>query len=467
MSPEFTGERSLPSRQELQNNLQGVRNATFKTSLFGLAFGTGSVFMALSQGSGELIWWPYLVGKYGLAFMCLLLPACLLQYPFTFGICRYSVLTGESIFRGFFRYSKWLTAILWILFTFSFIWFGAYATAGATALVELLPSPFVDAKSNTYFWALVTIAIYFGCLFKGGGVYRKIEGMMKFVAVVTLIGLLAALCQSQVRAQLGHVLAASLVPVGWPANWSRADAPQLLTAIMFAGLGGFWSLFNSYWVLSKKTGLAWKNCDEFSFENGALPAKDGETLGFWSRFTHLHVTVGVFGNYLTTLFMCMLAFAFLAPTGDVPNGWKLAVVQSSFFSQIPFGPQAFLLIAALFLVDTWLTTLDAVSKVQVDMINLYFPKSMALSAKSLYYLIAIVILMITCLTMFISQPSALLLINGVISAAVMPVLIVMVFCANFIVLKKVDSSKLWWVKFLLWISAVAYAALFIAYMIVK
>ena len=37
--------------------------------------------MALAQGSGELIWWPYIVAKYGLTFLCLLIPACLLQYP--------------------------------------------------------------------------------------------------------------------------------------------------------------------------------------------------------------------------------------------------------------------------------------------------------------------------------------------------------------------------------------------------
>ena len=67
------------------------------------ALGPGVIWLALAQGSGELIWWPYLVAKYGLSFMVLLTPACLLQYPITIGIGRYTVATGESIFHGFIR----------------------------------------------------------------------------------------------------------------------------------------------------------------------------------------------------------------------------------------------------------------------------------------------------------------------------------------------------------------------------
>ncbi len=33
------------------------------------ALGPGIVWLALAQGSGELIWWPYIVARYGLAFL--------------------------------------------------------------------------------------------------------------------------------------------------------------------------------------------------------------------------------------------------------------------------------------------------------------------------------------------------------------------------------------------------------------
>src|SRR5713226_1671443 len=55
------------------------------------ALGPGVIFMALAQGSGELIWWPYIIAKYGLSFLFLLLPACLLQFPVTYEIGRFDL----------------------------------------------------------------------------------------------------------------------------------------------------------------------------------------------------------------------------------------------------------------------------------------------------------------------------------------------------------------------------------------
>ncbi len=66
----------------------------------------GIVWLAMAQGSGELIWWPYIVAKYGLAFLFLLIPACLLQYPLNYEIGSYTLLTGESIFQGFIRLNR-------------------------------------------------------------------------------------------------------------------------------------------------------------------------------------------------------------------------------------------------------------------------------------------------------------------------------------------------------------------------
>jgi len=69
--------------------------------------GPGVIFMALAQGSGELIWWPLIIAKYGLTFLFLLLPACLLQFPVIYEIVRYTTLTGESICQGFMRLNRY------------------------------------------------------------------------------------------------------------------------------------------------------------------------------------------------------------------------------------------------------------------------------------------------------------------------------------------------------------------------
>ena len=59
--------------------------------------GPGIVWMALAQGSGELVWWPYIIAKYGLGFLFLLIPACLLQYPVNYEIGRYTLLAAAYI----------------------------------------------------------------------------------------------------------------------------------------------------------------------------------------------------------------------------------------------------------------------------------------------------------------------------------------------------------------------------------
>ena len=113
--------------------------------------------MALAQGSGELIFWPYTIAKYGLTFLFLLLPACLLQFPVIYEIGRYTLLTGESIFQGFIRLNRFFAFFLWILMTLSFLWFGAFAAAGGTSLAALtdLPAGW-SRREQTFFWAYLS-----------------------------------------------------------------------------------------------------------------------------------------------------------------------------------------------------------------------------------------------------------------------------------------------------------------------
>src|SRR5205823_4798190 len=42
-----------------------------------------------------------------------------------------------------------------------------------------------------------------------------------------------------------------------PRPWDPEDATKLLTAITFAGLGGFWILFYSYWLRVNTAALLW------------------------------------------------------------------------------------------------------------------------------------------------------------------------------------------------------------------
>src|SRR6266576_2161416 len=212
------------------------------------ALGPGVIFMALAQGSGELIWWPYIIAKYGLSFLFLLLPACLLQFPVTYEIGRYTVLTGESIFQGFIRLQRHFAFFLWILMTLSFLWFGAFAAAGGTSLAALTNFPAGwSARGQTLFWGYASMFVFLVAILLSKVIYQLVEAFMWGVALLTLVGLLWASANAEALHALPAFARGLFVPdLSMPRPWDSADATKLLTAITFAGLGGFWTLFYSY-----------------------------------------------------------------------------------------------------------------------------------------------------------------------------------------------------------------------------
>src|SRR5262245_35886860 len=221
----------------------------------GAMLGPGIIWMALAQGSGELIWWPYLCAKYGLGFLFILTPACLLQYAVTFEIGRYSAMTGESIWRGFVRLHPWFGFVLWILMAVSFLWFGAFASAGGTAVAKLVNWPPFDEKGRSLFWAGLTMAIFAFALLTQKRTYLLIERVMWVVAGATVIGLVISCLTPSLREHWPSFLRAMLQPPGLARQWDPRDTDRLLTAVTFAGLGGFWTLFYSYWILGKGVGV--------------------------------------------------------------------------------------------------------------------------------------------------------------------------------------------------------------------
>jgi hypothetical protein len=393
------------------------------------AMGPGVIFMALAQGSGELIWWPYIIAKYGLSFLFLLLPACLLQFPVTYEIGRYTLLTGESIFQGFIRLHRHFAFILWILLTLSFLWFGAFAAAGGTSLAALTNFPVGwSPRGQTLFWGYASMVLFLSAILLSRIIYQLVEKFMWVVALLTLVGLLWASANSEVlRALPAFVRGLFLPDLSMPRPWDPADATKLLTAITFAGLGGFWTLFYSYWVRDKGVGMAHymgrltgpiTGKAEAIPASGFLPGNDEGLIHVprWRRYLFWDISIGIGGNLLTTLMTCLLAYALLFPKGLLPQGYELAVVQSRFFevSWGVFGRFLFLIVAAAFLSDTWLATVDAVSRIHTDCLFAFFPKTQSVSVRSWYLIFLILLTAITSVTMGAAEPGPLILLSAVI-----------------------------------------------------
>jgi len=447
------------------------------------ALGPGIVWMALAQGSGELIWWPYIIAKYGLTFLFLLIPACLLQYPVTVEIGRYTLLTGESIFHGFIRLNRWFGIFLWLLMTLSFLWFGAFASAGGTAMAALTHVPQGwSQRGQTLFWGYASIIVFLAAILMSGVVYSLIERLMKTVAIITVTGLLWACLQPQVLHTVPAFLKGLVVSHGpMPRPWDNADATKLLTAITFAGLGGFWILFYSYWMRDKGNAMA----DHMGRITGPITGKpetvtsDGnlpddspgnsERWKRWRRYLAVDTLIGICGNLFTTLMTCLLAYALLFPKGLLPQEYELAVVQSSFF-EVGWGSVGrflFLIVAAAFLTDTWLATADAVSRMQADIVHILFPKSRRFELRHWYYFFLGILTVITSLTMLLDTPGTLIMTSAVIGFIGTIIFPVALYLLNYRILA--PNLPPWArprqvSRWLLAVSCIAYISLAIAYL---
>jgi hypothetical protein len=257
-----------------------------------------------------------------------------------------------------------------------------------------------------------------------------IERVMLVVAVVTVVGLLWACTHPDVRAGLPSFMSGLLVP-RWPADraWDPADATRLLTAITFAGLGGFWTLFYSSWLREKGVGMASHmgrltspvtGRGEFVEDSGFAPARApalAARLRAWTRFLWADAGVGVFGNLLTTLASCLLAWVLLFPQQKIPTAHELVTFQADYFalSWGVMGHAMFLLVAAAFLADTWLATVDAVAHTHTEMTRIFFPRVAARwTYRTTYYAWLVALTAITSVTMAQESPATLILTSAVI-----------------------------------------------------
>jgi Mn2+/Fe2+ NRAMP family transporter len=421
--------------------------------------GPGIVWAGLAQGSGELIWWPYLTAKYGDAFLGLLIPASLMQLWVNIEIARYTITTGETAMTGFSRISRWYATLIWCGVFVENIWFGAYASAGGTALAALtgLPAGWTP-RGQSLFWAYAMIAIYLCALLIGRVVYRIVERLTIAVVVITIGGIIFALFQRPVLTVTGEFFSALLTPgFSRPVNWDPKDLPTILTGIAFAGAGGFGQLFLSYWMRDKGVGIAryigrvtspLRGAAETIPSTGYAFTDTDENRRHYRGFMHyltIETSIGIALNLLTTVIMCWLAWALLKPQGLIPQGWQIAVVQSAFFevSWGTLGKTLFLIVAAAFLCDAWLQLTDGFSRMQADFLFANFASVRRFHFRTWYYGFVGVFTVLTTTTVVLAEPGQLIILRGVLAFLAMGLFCPGLIYLNYVLLPRAFPA---WVK---------------------
>ncbi len=417
--------------------------------------GPGILWAALAQGSGELIWWPYLTAKYGAVFLGLLIPAALLQYWLNLELCRFTVLTGETPMTGFTRIGRWFAWLCWIGVFIENIWFGAYAAAGGTALAALTGFPEGwTPRGQSLFWGYLTIAIYLFALVFSKVAYTLVEKFSMVVVVVTMGGIIFAVFQEPVLAVTGEFFSALVphyTPVSEVSNWDPKDINTVVTSIAFAGAGGFGQLFIAYWMRDKRVGMGAKVgriTSPITGQPEAIPAtgfvmadteENKKNYKGWVHYISTENFIGVSLNLVTTIIMCWLAYALLLPKGIVPTGWEIAVVQSAFFEVAwgPVGKALFLIVAAAFLCDAWLQLTDGFSRIQADFFYQNIPGAQKLHFRSWYYIFVGIFTVLTVVTMALAQPGQLIVIRGVVAFLAMAIICPAIVYLNYVMLPRV------------------------------
>jgi len=449
-----------------------------------LMLGPAFVWAAIAQGSGELIWWPYFAAKYGLAFVGLLLPASLIQFFINREVSRYTAITGKGIWSGFLSLG-WLFAYpLFLLCFVNFLWLGGYASAGGTALFDLtsFPAGFSD-RGGTLFWAYVLMIGFSGVFLFSKIIYKSLENFMKIVSAITIVGLIFTALQPQVRYAAGEFFKNFFNPLSitWPKTWDTSDSSHLVTAIAFAGMGGFLNLLYSYWMKDKGVGMAKYTekvkgllvKDESIDEEKDLIFADTEENKImwkgWLKFLNFDSLLAVSINAITAGLTTFLAFAILFPQGIFPSGWKITVIQAQFFESSlgQAGRILFLLVASAFMIDTWVGLVDGVARQFADFVVKV--KSFGKSFRFWYYFWLGFLILTSLITIAVAQPGALITIIGVISIFGFVFYIPALWYLNYVKLPKTYPSFIKpkkWENFTLWGSWLFYFAVAVWYLII-
>ncbi|MBA3630049.1 MAG: Nramp family divalent metal transporter [Actinobacteria bacterium] len=418
--PEFTGATDRMGHHE---PLKRVRKVPKYFGWLAL-FGPGAIYAATAQGSGELIFWPLLIALFGPALIGLILPACALQLPVTIEIGRYTATTGETMFTGFQRINRAFAVLMWIMLFVVYLWFGGYASGAAGGMVALTGfPPGLSEDGQTYFWAYLIIAVFASVIIFGKTIYPIIEKIMIVITAITILGLIIASFHPAVRPYYGEFFGRLFTfRFSIPDNLSTQNLDYLITAIAFAGQGGFGNVLYSYWIRDKGIGMgrfAGRITSPVTGEPETIPsagytfedteANKKEYRG-WTRWLWADQSFGTGANTVTLVLTTLLSFALLWPKGAVPSDDNLVSKQAAFFetSWGTVGKLVFFLVATAFLADTWLALVDAVSRMHSDFFTANFKRLRRWGFRNVYYTWFVILTLVSVITIPFATPGTLL-----------------------------------------------------------
>jgi len=218
--------------------------------------GPSAIMLGASLGSGETLFWPSLVAEHGWALYWAFFVGVLTQFFINTEIQRWTLATGESVFRAFERVHRFWPLLFLVLGFVSLGWPGWAASAAEIGAIGLgIESASFDVGVTLGAWKLLGIALMalIWLSYQLSPLMYNIVERVQIILVGVGVGLAVVLFVA-----LGSVNELTNVPGGIASIGTIPPDEEIavfLGGLAYAGAGGYLNLSQSLWVREKGYGM--------------------------------------------------------------------------------------------------------------------------------------------------------------------------------------------------------------------
>ncbi|WP_284011440.1 Nramp family divalent metal transporter [Haloarcula pelagica] len=215
--------------------------------------GPSAIMLGASLGSGETLFWPVLIAQHGWALYWAFFFGVITQFFMNTEIQRWTLATGESIFRAFERVHRFWPLFFLLLGFVSLGWPGWAASAAKVGAIGLgseeltLSVGAVDLAAWRLFGIVLMVLIWLTYQLTPlmYNVVERIQIVLVSIASLFAVALFVALGSVNELANVpGGIASVGTIPPG-------SDIAVFLGGLAYAGAGGYLNLSQSLWVREK------------------------------------------------------------------------------------------------------------------------------------------------------------------------------------------------------------------------
>ncbi|WP_436928476.1 Nramp family divalent metal transporter [Halosimplex halobium] len=217
--------------------------------------GPSAIMLGASLGSGETLFWPQLVARYGWALYWIFLAGVAVQFVLNTEIQRWTLATGETVFRAMERVHPAVPLAFMLGGFVSLGWPGWAANAARVGAAGLSLGTYDVAGVAVAGWRVlgIVLMVFIWVSYQVTPLMYNVVERLQIVLIVASLAFALALF-----ALVGSLSSVGTVPDGAAALGDRPPVTAvavLLGAIAYAGAGGYLNLSQSLWIREKGYGM--------------------------------------------------------------------------------------------------------------------------------------------------------------------------------------------------------------------